>query len=358
MAKIKREPGATGSIRTILGPRNNSVYRRVYAGQYYIAAMPIKRGKPKSAITLEQNDGMKRLAQATREINTIDIVAARLIAEGSHYTWRDVLSRAMVGRLINIGQEDVLTPQQILDAISDTPGAILWRSETEWVVLLPGDIDQVITLGVDGITPEWRDSQGGGGGSGGLWSTILSATPTGVSTGLSTWVNQGTASTVDTSSGISIIAPSSSSANLRLLTAPAPSTPYSITALCSIGTTDTNFVAGGIGWYDGTNKSQWMGQVHNSSWQIHVENWSTPTAGSAGTVASASIEADMIWLQIEDDGASIYCRWSRDGSNFTQLYTVAKSTGYLGASGYSNIAMITDPLGAGTVMTIMSWKIT
>jgi hypothetical protein len=49
--------------------------------------------------------------------------------------------------------------------------------------------------------------------------------------------------------------------------------------------------------------------------------------------------------------------FSQDGANFLTLETVAKSSGFLGASGYSNIAFFANPLASHTIATLMSWTV-
>ena len=65
-----------------------------------------------------------------------------------------------------------------LDSISNTPGAVLYRDNTQWQGLPPGSASQFLRLGADGITPEWATVAGGGGG--GAWSFISRQTATSV----------------------------------------------------------------------------------------------------------------------------------------------------------------------------------
>jgi hypothetical protein len=65
----------------------------------------------------------------------------------------------------------------------------------------------------------------------GLYQQIMSATPTSASTGLTTWLNQGSAVVSNSAVGLAIDAPPSGTTNLSGRYAAAPSTPYTITAL-------------------------------------------------------------------------------------------------------------------------------
>lgn len=46
--------------------------------------------------------------------------------------------------------------QQLFDAISNVPGAILVRGPDRWIGLKPGNVGDVLVIN-DGGFPEWRD---------------------------------------------------------------------------------------------------------------------------------------------------------------------------------------------------------
>ena len=55
---------------------------------------------------------------------------------------------------------ELKTPDQVsavLDILGDTPGALLWRSPSGWVLLAPGTDTQFLTINSD--TPAWEDRQ-------------------------------------------------------------------------------------------------------------------------------------------------------------------------------------------------------
>ena len=62
--------------------------------------------------------------------------------------------------------------QAILDVISSTQGAILFRGATDWQALAPGTAGQFLQTAGAGADPAW--ATGGGGGGGGAWSLISS----------------------------------------------------------------------------------------------------------------------------------------------------------------------------------------
>lgn len=211
-----------------------------------------------------------------------------------------------------------------------------------------------VTNGAGSIT---IGTAGGGTGSG-LYSQVMSATPTSAGTGLTTWLNQGSASVTDAPVGVSISAPLSSGADVtgRYRTAPTP--PYTITALISRTADSNSYNAAGIGWYDGSSKLHLISYVTKSggSPYFEIEKWNSTTSFNGNDYASNSNGfSQPIWLQINDDGTNVHFLFSQDGYNFLQLFSVAKSSGFLGASGYSNVIFFANPQASQTFATLMSW---
>ncbi len=195
--------------------------------------------------------------------------------------------------------------------------------------------------------------------AGDLYHQVMSATPTSATTGLTNWLNQGSAVVSDSAVGICIDAPTSgTAANVSGRYAAAPTAPYKITALIAATRNSTNYSGVGIGWYDGTNKLQTVQyMINNGSAPVLVVNQfnSPTTAGANNVVSFANVFAQPIWLQLADDGTTVSFRFSQDGANFLSLYSVAKSSGFLGASGYSNVIFFVNPQGGRTLGTLMSW---
>jgi hypothetical protein len=195
--------------------------------------------------------------------------------------------------------------------------------------------------------------------AGDLYHQVMSATPTSATAGLTSWLNQGSAVVSDSAVGICIDAPTSgTAANVSGRYAAAPTAPYKITALIAATRNSTNYSGVGIGWYDGTNKLQTLQYlINNGSAPILVVNqYNNPTSFSSyNAVSLANAFSQPIWLQIADDGTTVSFMFSQDGANFVSLYSVAKSSGFLGASGYSNVIFVVNPQGGRTLGTLMSW---
>jgi len=199
----------------------------------------------------------------------------------------------------------------------------------------------------------------GGAAGNGLYTRMMSDTPTSATIGLATWLNQGTATVSDSAVGVCIDAPSSgttSNVTGRYMTAPAA--PYAITALIAATRNTTSSNGVGIGWYDGSAKLHVLSYstTGNAPALFQVNKWNSVTSFNASDVTSnPNAFPQPIWLQIKDDGTNVSFGFSQDGINFVILFSVAKSSGFLGAGGYSNVIFFTNPQGSRTLATILSW---
>lgn len=196
-----------------------------------------------------------------------------------------------------------------------------------------------------------------GGGGGGLFGPALSAVPTQASTGLSTWLNQGSAAVSDTSAGILLTVPAESNADrLRGIYKTAPATPYTVTALIG-GVYFGNPVLSGIGWTDGT-KIQEIDLRNTGTFQIWVSSWTNSNAFAADNATGIPMLGNPAWFRLSDDGTTVLFQISADGINFYTRYSVAKASGFLGASGYSNILFvgnIKNGMTGNALCTLMSY---
>ncbi len=232
---------------------------------------------------------------------------------------------------------------------------------------LPPLLDGQLLVGATGTTPQAQAltaapgislstgsgsitiAANGGEGGNGLYSRLMSATPTSSGTGLTNWLNQGTATVADNAVGISIDAPTSGTT---------PNLIYTITALI-VGTRNANSSNGiGIGWYDGTAKLHVLSYTLNAGGApiFQVNKWTNATTFSASDFTSSNNNfAQPIWLQIKDDGTTVSFAFSQDGSFYVTLFSVAKASGFLGSTGYSNLVFFVNPQGSRTFATLLSW---
>lgn len=122
---------------------------------YRLSAWPRKRGAPKNPEIIRTNLEFKNIVLAVNDMMDDDKVAARLIAEGTSWTWRDVLSRAVVGRLIHLTGWDLLDIQIPLNEITNTRGAMIFRGQDVWQGLEPPPADWVLAYDLATQQPLW-----------------------------------------------------------------------------------------------------------------------------------------------------------------------------------------------------------
>lgn len=199
----------------------------------------------------------------------------------------------------------------------------------------------------------------------GLFGYKLSGTvPTTASTGLNTWVNQDGATVADTAAGVTI---SAASPNLKQFCGrvkAAPTAPYTITTLQTLTVYNVDYSYNALGFYDGTNKMQFISIIPlpTGGPTLYVQGWNTPTTYTTNFFSGAGAFSQQAWFQISDDGTSVYFRYSNDGVNFMTAYSETKASGFLGASGYSNVGFFLGRNTSGTPtpmsLTLMDWVVT
>lgn len=204
-------------------------------------------------------------------------------------------------------------------------------------------------------------ASGGGTATRALFSGLMSALPTQSLTGLNTWVNQGSNLVVENTAGLSLYAylQTSNNPSLSMLVKSIPPTPYDLRAMIAFSTmafaNSPGFV---FGWRDSSTGKihafYWRSYNGGIGWLFSVSTFSSPTAYVADS-ASNNIPPGHIFLQLYDNGTTIYFRISRDGYEFKEMFSVAKSSGYLGSSGYNQICFGVTGYGTSVWATMMSY---
>ncbi len=171
-----------------------------------------------------------------------------------------------------------------------------------------------------------------------------------------TWVNQGTATAVDTTDGgIDIQVPSTASHNLRILTVAAPSTPWTLTTRVIFG---PGVVTGATGSYAG------LCARRNSTGQLYVgrsragdvaqlRRMTNPTTESTLVGTSVSQIGNQFWQQLQDNGTNIIYRVSTDGVNWYQLASEARGAFMVG--GPDEVGLYVDS-GGGVASMLTHFK--
>ncbi len=170
----------------------------------------------------------------------------------------------------------------------------------------------------------------------------------------------GTSSTSENAGiGISVIDTGKGTVTLCGLTKAVPaSTPYRV-AILLIGTSGTNSSTEYCwGWTDGT-KFDTMGLPAGAG--PNQESWTN--SGSRSSFSSPGetplgLISGFMWLGLSDDGTNRFWEFSGDGANFTTIQTNAKTAGFLGGTGYTNIFFGLRPSGiAKTTFTCLCYDV-
>ncbi len=140
-------------------------------GVIRVRKWPKKRGRPKSALQRWWNDWFKQANLLAKYADPMSLVAAKEMTKGTGLYPRDVLLKAMRGRLHWWADETgwkwfpMAATQDVsnsLDTVAQVVGSVLVRALDRWRAPTPGLLDEVLTLkGVD-LIPAWAPAAGGG----------------------------------------------------------------------------------------------------------------------------------------------------------------------------------------------------
>lgn len=347
---MKIRPGHTISDLALRKTAPPGFYWQHWRGSWVLRKKPRHYSAGETPL---QADARARFAAFGKALNNVaawDRVEAEAVSWGTLLTWRDVIARAWVGRLVVIDGELPEMSYPDLDMIGVTPGSLLFRDPGNWLILPPGSAGKVLTM--DGGMPNWRDAPGAGPAAParGLFSGLLGDLPTQTNTGLTGTAGTGVTVT-DTAAGVFL----NTTGGGIAFTSSVPGTPYKVSALVSPHM--KNNVAG-LGWYDGTKLHfMYAGTPFvDTARRVNVQkNSAVNTYSGTDVQITTSLSTAMQWLQIADDGTNIAFRCSLDGYSWFDIYTHAKSSAYLGSAGYSKL-MIGAPGAAGTT-TVMGWRV-
>lgn len=136
-----------------------------------------------------------------------------------------------------------------------------------------------------------------------------------------------------------------------------PSVPFTATAMIMPTPRGANFTLAGFAAAASlTGKLQFFGgRWSNGAWTISQLQYTSPTAYGGATVVTSGTLSSFGWLRYSDDGTNITMSASADGILWSTVYTVAKSSSWLGASGYGYFGLIIDPTGSPVGMSVLSY---
>jgi hypothetical protein len=148
------------------------------------------------------------------------------------------------------------------------------------------------------------------------------------------WVNKGTSTDTQTTTGGAILLNVANNAalNWRIIQVAQPSTPYKVVVQIRCGSAYVNSQTCGIYFYDGTKlegiEDLTQSGFSNTGRVEKITNVNTDDSTAASSTNSAVSVAGVSpeWLQLRNDGATMSFDYSMDGENFVNLFSEAVGT--------------------------------
>lgn len=171
-----------------------------------------------------------------------------------------------------------------------------------------------------------------------------------------TWINQETATAVETNGGIHLSAPAASGDDVRLLKITAPATPYTVTALILPQIHLINYNQIGLAFRQSSDGKLVMFNFSGQSGgYFRFAKFNSPTSYSAEYSNVYLGSRDWFWLRIADNGTDRLCSWSANGIDFITVHSIGR-TDFLTADEVGFYANANNAsLGCG--LTLLSWKV-
>lgn len=126
---------------------------------------PRKPSTPPTKYQLKARGDFAKAVWLIKRCTSDEYQIAQGLAKDSLFIFRDLLMSAAYGKLVSAidvnglvwkGLRTMPDPiDELLDAITDIPGSVLFRGADEWLGLAPGLAGQFLQLGLDGVTPQW-----------------------------------------------------------------------------------------------------------------------------------------------------------------------------------------------------------
>ena len=145
-----------------------------------------------------------------------------------------------------------------------------------------------------------------------------------------------------------------------------PATPYNIDInLSVIGTCigGQNIISA-VGWMDGTKYQAfkiYSPAVSAVFWAAQGYSTFSSVTSNFVTAVNTSLGLSNFWVRLSDNGTNISFAISGDGYTYQTVYTIAKASGFLGSSGYTNVGWGPDnAVGTGAtapIVTMRSWLV-
>lgn len=214
--------------------------------------------------------------------------------------------------------------QEILDQITMTRGAVLYRGLLGWASLPPGTSGQFLKTQGAGADPVWAAAGGGG--------RIIPNIGDLLSLASFTQDNTNANRTIVENAGkaISMIAANSVAAvQVHGLRRAVPAaTPYRVAMLVQSNGAGWRYYGPAFGWSNGTAHHLCYDQSQNFEYAPWTNSSSRGAVTSLGQVKPLPLSGGGTWLGLQDDGTNWIWELSSDGANFHPIRTMAKVAGY------------------------------
>lgn len=116
------------------------------------------------------------------------------------------------------------------------------------------------------------------------------------------------------------------------------STPYRVAIFMQSNSNSRRYMGWAAGWTDGTKfhvfKDPASGAIEIAQFNNSISRSSTTSL--AGSKLDG-FRSTGFWIGLRDDGTNVFFELSQDGVYFSPVYTIAKASGWLGSSGYTNV---------------------
>lgn len=146
-----------------------------------------------------------------------------------------------------------------------------------------------------------------------------------------TWVNQGGATLTHNGNNFSLYGPGSASANLRILTVPIPTAPYTYTTIQTFDLTTANSSPAliGMGMYDtSTTKLATIHWEWVNQWRFEVNRWNSPTSYNSTINSTPSWGGPLSYacFKVVNDTTNYNFYYSQNGVAWVLLSTLGVSS--------------------------------
>lgn len=300
-----------------------------YRGKLRVRAWPRPKGKKWTPQERYWQDWFRQANILAKYAIPEEQIAAREATKNTPWLPRDLLLKAMRGRLWSIGLPDgrvlyseavYMDISQRLDVISQYDGSLIVRDQGLWKPLLPGPEGFVLTSRGEGLPPAWAPQTGGG----------TPYTPPSIDL-WPEWVNQQGATIEQARSGTLILSrpPVSTSATVTLRVGPLPTPPRRYTFGIKALVADFSGDAAGIFLRDSST-----GRLLNlylrwdtaaDTWSISADQWNSPTSYNTSIRRVLTPLNGPVFLRLTDDGTNLIFEYSLDDGSFAPFATAPRT---------------------------------